>query len=149
MSNLIPGNQKHLSLQDRLYIEKALSTAASFKDIARFLCKDPSTISKEIKSTGSATGITRAPSTIPITSASTDITVEKQMSAARSSSAGSSAPPVHPVTRHAEILSENALAVWTRLLMSAMAATRHSINVASPTNMCTMLVLPTVNTHRP
>lgn len=49
MSNLIPGNQKHLSLQDRLYIEKALSTATSFKDIARFLCKDPSTISKEVK----------------------------------------------------------------------------------------------------
>lgn len=49
MSNLIPGNQKHLSLQDRLYIEKALSSATSFKDIARFLCKDPSTISKEVK----------------------------------------------------------------------------------------------------
>lgn len=49
MSNLIPGNHKHLSLQDRLYIEKALSSATSFKDIARFLCKDPSTISKEVK----------------------------------------------------------------------------------------------------
>ena len=49
MSNLIPGNQKHLSLQDRLYIEKALSEGTSFKDIARFLCKDPSTISKEVK----------------------------------------------------------------------------------------------------
>lgn len=39
MSHLIPGNQKHLSLSDRLYIEKALSTGTSFKDIARFLCK--------------------------------------------------------------------------------------------------------------
>lgn len=49
MSNLIPGNQKHLSLQDRIYIEKALSRSETFKDIARFLCKDPTTISKEVK----------------------------------------------------------------------------------------------------
>lgn len=34
MSNLIPGNQKHLTLEDRLYIEKALSNGTSFKDIA-------------------------------------------------------------------------------------------------------------------
>lgn len=49
MSNRIPGNQKHLTLQDRLYIEKALSNGTSFKDIARFLCKDPTTISKEVR----------------------------------------------------------------------------------------------------
>lgn len=49
LNNLIPGNQKHLSLQDHLYIEKELSAGSSFKDIARFLCKDPSTISKEVK----------------------------------------------------------------------------------------------------
>lgn len=49
MSNLIPGNQKHLSLGDRIYIEKSLNDNKSFKDIARFLCKDPSTISKDVK----------------------------------------------------------------------------------------------------
>lgn len=49
MSNLIPGNHKHLSLDDRLYIEKSLNEGRSFKDIARFLCKDPSTISKEVR----------------------------------------------------------------------------------------------------
>ena len=49
MSNLIPGNQKHLTLEDRLYIEKALSNGTSFKDIARFLCKDPTTIAKEVR----------------------------------------------------------------------------------------------------
>lgn len=49
MSNLIPGNQKHLSLDDRLYIEKSLNEGTTFKDIARFLCKDPSTISKEVR----------------------------------------------------------------------------------------------------
>ena len=49
MSNLIPGNQKHLTLQDRSYIEKSLNENLSFKDIARFLCKDPTTISKEVR----------------------------------------------------------------------------------------------------
>lgn len=50
MSKYIPGNQKHLSLQDRIYIQNDLSKGSSFKDIARFLCKDPTTISKEVKS---------------------------------------------------------------------------------------------------
>jgi len=38
MSKYIPGNQKHLSLEDRKYIERSLNAACSFKDIARFLC---------------------------------------------------------------------------------------------------------------
>lgn len=49
MSKYIPGNQKHLSLEDRKYIEQSLNHGSSFKDIARFLCKDPTTISKEVK----------------------------------------------------------------------------------------------------
>lgn len=49
MSKYIPGNQKHLSLEDRKYIERSLNSGTSFKDIARFLCKDPTTISKEVK----------------------------------------------------------------------------------------------------
>ena len=50
MSKYIPGNQKHLTLDDRKYIESELNKGTSFKDIARFLCKDPTTISKEVKS---------------------------------------------------------------------------------------------------
>ncbi len=49
MSKYIPGNQKHLTLEDREYIKKSLDKGTSFKDIARFLCKDPTTISKEVK----------------------------------------------------------------------------------------------------
>lgn len=49
MSNLIPGNQKHLTLKDRLFIEESLERNLSFKEIARYLCKDPTTISKEVK----------------------------------------------------------------------------------------------------
>ena len=46
MSKYIPGNQKHLTLNDRIYIE---TKGTPFKDIAAFLCKDPTTISKEIR----------------------------------------------------------------------------------------------------
>ena len=49
MSKIIPGNQKHLSLEDRLFIEQSLNQGLSFKEIAKYLCKDPSTISKEVK----------------------------------------------------------------------------------------------------
>ena len=34
MSKYIPGNQKHLSLEDRKYIERSLNSGTSFKDIA-------------------------------------------------------------------------------------------------------------------
>ena len=43
------ANQKHLTLSDRNYIELALNAGMTFKDIGKFLCKDPTTISKEIK----------------------------------------------------------------------------------------------------
>lgn len=49
MSKYIPGNQKHLTLDDRIYIENELCKGTSFKDISRFLCKDSTTISKEVK----------------------------------------------------------------------------------------------------
>lgn len=49
MSKYIPGNQRHLTIEDRIYIQNELDKGTSFKDIARFLCKDPTTISKEVK----------------------------------------------------------------------------------------------------
>ena len=49
MSKYIPGNQKHLTIEDRIYIQNELDKGTPFKDIARFLCKDPTTISKEVK----------------------------------------------------------------------------------------------------
>jgi len=48
MSKLIPGNHKHLTLDDRLYIENSLNSNIPLSHIARYLCKDPTTISKEI-----------------------------------------------------------------------------------------------------
>lgn len=41
--------QKHLTLEDRNYIEQALNQNMSFKEIGKFLSKDPTTISKEVK----------------------------------------------------------------------------------------------------
>jgi IS30 family transposase len=41
--------QKHLTLSDRIYIEQGLLQKKSFKEIADFLYKDPSTISKEVQ----------------------------------------------------------------------------------------------------
>lgn len=49
MSKFIPGNQKHLTLEDRIFIQNELNKGTTFKDIARFLCKDSTTISKKVK----------------------------------------------------------------------------------------------------
>lgn len=49
MSSLIPGNQKHLTEDDRVFIEKSLDKNMPFREIAKYLCKDPTCISKEVK----------------------------------------------------------------------------------------------------
>ena len=49
MSKYVPDNQKHLTLDDRIYIQNKLSKGTSLKDIVRFLCKNPTTISKKMK----------------------------------------------------------------------------------------------------
>jgi len=49
MSKEIRGNQRHLTLDNRIYIEKCLDNKMAFKEIAKYLCKDPTTISKEVK----------------------------------------------------------------------------------------------------
>lgn len=49
MSKYIPGNQKHLTLEDREFIQDSLNKGLTFKEIAKYLCKDPSTVSKEVR----------------------------------------------------------------------------------------------------
>ena len=49
MSKYIPGNQKLLTFENRIYGENELNKGTSFKDIARFLCRAPSIISKAVK----------------------------------------------------------------------------------------------------
>lgn len=48
MNKKLSGSHKHLTLSDRIFIEKSLNEHKRFKEIAHSLCKDPSTISKEI-----------------------------------------------------------------------------------------------------
>lgn len=43
------GNQKHLTLSQRIEIEKGLLTNHTFTEIARNIGKDPSTVSKEVR----------------------------------------------------------------------------------------------------
>ena len=43
------GNQKHLTFEQRVDIEKGLTENKSFAEIARIIGKDPSTISKEVR----------------------------------------------------------------------------------------------------
>lgn len=49
MSQLNLSSQKHLTLSDRIYIETSLERGLTFKEMAIFLKKDPTTISKEIR----------------------------------------------------------------------------------------------------
>lgn len=52
MNNSKTATQKHMTLDDRISIEKGLDQHLSLRSIALQLGKDPTTISKEIKSTG-------------------------------------------------------------------------------------------------
>lgn len=49
MSKQIKGNNKHLTQDDRIYIEKSLDLNMPFREIAKYLSKDPTTISKEVR----------------------------------------------------------------------------------------------------
>ncbi len=87
MSKYIPGNQKHLTLSDRIYIENELEKGTPFKDIAAFLCKDPTTISKEVRTHRYSDWYHRAPSTTLKTFVFIAIIVRKRMLVERSFSA--------------------------------------------------------------
>lgn len=49
VSKSISGNQKHLILNDRVFILNELDKGSTFKGIAHILCIEPTTISKEVK----------------------------------------------------------------------------------------------------
>lgn len=122
MSKYIPGNQKHLTLNDRIYIENELSKGTTFKDIAAFLCKDPTTISKEVKSRRlSDCGTTKELFIMQKTFVYTAITAKKQMPVEKSFSAVSNVHPVQPATRPVRISKRNDVAELIRHLMYVMA----------------------------
>mgnify|MGYP000143943587 CR=1 FL=1 len=128
MSKYIPGNQKHLTLEDRKYIEKSLNSQ------------------KKSGCTGSATGITKVVLTMHIIFASTDIIVEKSMYVARSFSVASNAPLVRPAIRHARTLLKNAADDSIKHLMCATDVQKQSITAQLPTNTAMILFLLIANT---
>ena len=79
MSKYIPGNQKHLTLNDRIYIENELAKGTSFKAIAAFLCKEPQPYPKRYVLTESLIGITKALFIIQRTFASIVTTARRLM----------------------------------------------------------------------
>lgn len=115
MSKYIPGNQKHLTLDDRIYIQNELSKGTSFKDIARFLCKDPTTISKEVKAHRLSDWYHKAPKTF----VSTVTIAKRQTPVEKSFFVVSSVLPALPATRPAPTLKRNAATGSIRLPMSA------------------------------
>ena len=52
MSKLLPGNQKHQTLENRSDIERQLALETSIVSITALLCKEPTTIAKENKRHG-------------------------------------------------------------------------------------------------
>lgn len=103
MSNLIPGNQKHLTLDDRKFIEDSLNEGLSFKEIAKYLCKDPTTISKEIRLHRLMTFNQNGYLIIRTTFAPEDLGVNGQMYVKRLSSVTLSVHHVTNVIRYASL----------------------------------------------
>lgn len=122
MSKYIPGNQKHLTLNDRIYIENELSKGATFKDIAAFLCKDPTTISKEVKSRRLSDWYHKG----TFYNAKNFCVhryhcKKKQMPMEKSCSAVLNVHPVQPATKPVRISKRNGAADLIRRLMYVMA----------------------------
>ena len=122
MSKYIPGNQKHLTLNDRIYIENELSKGATFKDIAAFLCKDPTTISKEVKSRRLSDWYHKG----TFYNAKNFCVhryhcKKKQMPVEKSCSAALNVQPVQPATKPVRISKRNGAADLIRRLMYVMA----------------------------
>ena len=104
MSKYIPGNQKHLTLEERIYIENELNKGTSFKDIARFLCKDPTTISKEVRAHGLSDWYHKGTFYNAKNFWSTAIIAGRPMPVGKSFCAALNAHPALPVTKHAKTL---------------------------------------------
>lgn len=122
MSKYIPGNQKHLTLNDRIYIENELAKGTPFKDIAAFLCKDPTTISKEVRAHRLSDWYHKGTFITQRTFAFIVTIVKRPMPVEKSFSVTLNVPHVLHVIRPARTLKKNDVNDWTKRHMFAMAA---------------------------
>ena len=119
-------------------LENELNKGTSFKDIARFLCKDPTTISKEIKAHRLSDWYHKG------TFYNANNFCIHRYHCRKTNVCGmiilcgvkcASCPTCNQTCKDFE---KNVAADWTKLLMSAMAAQRRSIIVRLPINTITM-----------
>ena len=144
MSKYIPGNQKHLTLEDRKYIEKSLNAGCSFKDIARYLCKDPTTISKEIRLHRLSDWYHKGCFNNAHNFCVHRYHCKKVNACGKIILCGvkcTSCP-----TRHVRTLSKNDVTDSIKHLMCVMVVQKQSITARLPTNTAMMLFLLTANT---
>ena len=146
MSKYIPGNQKHLSLEDRKYIERSLNNGSTFKDIARFLCKDPTTISKEVKLHRVSDWYHKG-SFLNAHNLCIHRYHCRKTNVCRKIILCNIKCPVQPVTKPVLISLKNSVTVLIRLLTSVMDVRKPSIIVPLLTSTVTMLSLQTANTR--
>ena len=121
MSKYIPGNQKHLTLNDRIYIENELSKGATLKTLRHSFVKILQLSQKRLNHDAFLTGTTKELSTMPKTFVYTAITVKKQMPVEKSCSAVLNVHPVQPATKPVRISKRNGAADLIRRLMYVMA----------------------------
>ena len=48
-THMTEKRNKHMTLEDRIEIQTCLRSGMTFKAIARRICKDPTTVSREVK----------------------------------------------------------------------------------------------------
>ena len=108
MSKYIPGNQKHLTLEDRVYIENELAKGTSFKNIAAFLCN---------VLTAFLIGITKELFIMPETFAPIVTIVKRPMSVERYFFVVLNVLPVQHAIRPVEISRKNAVKGLIKLHM--------------------------------
>ena len=104
MSKYIPGNQKHLTLNDRIYIENELAKEHLLKTLLLFYVKIQRPYPKRSVLTEFQIGITKAHSIIQRTFAFIVTTARRPMLAEKFFSVALSVPHVQPVIRPAKIL---------------------------------------------
>ena len=125
MSKYIPGNQKHLTLNDRIYIENELAKGTPFKDIAAFLCKDPTTISKEVRTHRLSDWYHKGTFYNAKNFCIHRYHCQRPMPVEKSFSVALNVPHVLHVIRPARTLKKNDVNDWTKRHMFAMAARLH------------------------
>lgn len=124
MSKYIPGNQKHLTLNDRIYIENELAKGTPFKDIAAFLCKDPTTISKEVRAHRLSDWYHKGTFYNAKNFCIHRYHCQKTNACGKFFSVALNVPHVLHVIRPARTLKKNDVNDWTKRHMFAMAARR-------------------------